>query len=75
MQPEDQDKLKEEKKAFNDYARFSGLAFQMMATIGVFTFIGYKIDGWLKLNYPVFTIIFVFLSVAISMYTIIRNVK
>ena len=33
-------------KETNNFARYSGIAFQMLATIGLFTFIGYKIDEY-----------------------------
>ena len=73
MKEEDQDKLP--KRELNDYARYTGLAFQMMAIIGVFTFIGYKLDIWLRLNYPVFTIVFILLSVFTALYSIVRSLK
>lgn len=75
MQPEDQDKLKEGKKALNDYGQFTGIAFQMIAIIGIFTFAGYKLDHWMHLKYPVFTISFIFLSVALAIYSIIRSLN
>jgi hypothetical protein len=31
-------------KEVNSYAKYSGVAFQMIAVIGVFAFAGYKID-------------------------------
>ena len=45
--PDDQQEdLKDEKKALTSYAKYTGAAFQMMAIIGVCAFIGYKIDEY-----------------------------
>ena len=75
MEPEDQHKIESEKKALNDYGRYTGMAFQMLIVIGVFTFAGYKLDHWLHLKYPVFTIVLILLSVITSLYAIIRSLK
>ncbi|HCN82430.1 MAG TPA: hypothetical protein DIT07_02255 [Sphingobacteriaceae bacterium] len=75
MQPEDQDKLKEEKEVLNNYGQYTGIAFQMIAIIGIFTFSGYKLDHWLNLKYPVFTIVLILLSVVIAMYSVIRSLN
>ncbi|MDO5969460.1 AtpZ/AtpI family protein [Flavivirga aquimarina] len=62
------------KKQLNTYARFSGLAIQMFAIIGVGTFIGYKLDQ----NYPnqhnLFTLFGALSSVIISIIYIIRRI-
>ncbi len=62
------------KKQLNAYARFSGLAIQMFAIIGVGTFIGYKLDE----NYPnrhnLFTLFGALSSVIISIVYIIRRI-
>ena len=62
------------KKQLNTYARFSGLAIQMFAIIGVGTFIGYKLDE----NYPnkhnLFTLFCALSSVIISIIFIIKRI-
>ncbi|WP_298550576.1 AtpZ/AtpI family protein [uncultured Algibacter sp.] len=61
-------------KQLNTYARYSGLAVQMFAIIGVGTFIGYKLDE----NYPnkhnLFTLFATLSSVIISIIYIIRRI-
>lgn len=61
-------------KQLNTYARFSGLAVQMVAIIGVGTFIGYKLDE----NYPnernLFTLFGALSSVITSIIYIIRRI-
>lgn len=56
----------DEKKGLVDYARYTGMAFQMAAIIFAGAFGGLKLDQWLKTK-PVFTITlsigFVFLAI------------
>ncbi len=57
----------------NSYVRYSGLAFQMMATIGLGVWAGIKLDQWLKLKFPAFTITLSLLSVVGSLIQLIRG--
>lgn len=57
----------------NDYAKYSSLAFQMIAIILIGVFGGIKLDEYLKLNFPVFTVILSILSVAFSIYYAIKD--
>ena len=50
----------------NDYAKYSGMAFQMLAIIVLGVLGGIKADKYLGLKTPVFTIIFTILSVFLS---------
>lgn len=61
------------KNQLNDYVRFSSVGLQMAATILIFSFIGYKLDHWLHLKFPAFTIGFVFLSAFGSFYYLIKQ--
>ena len=60
-------------KQFNSYIKYSGLAFQMLATIGIFVFIGYKLDEWYDKSTPVNLIIFSLIGIGISLYQVIRE--
>jgi F0F1-type ATP synthase assembly protein I len=42
-------------KPINSYLRYSGLGFQLAATIGVGAFLGIELDKWLKTSKPLFT--------------------
>lgn len=64
-----------QKKAINSYAYYSGLGFQMIAVIGVFAFIGYKIDEGQNTSSPLYTAFFSLGGVFISLYLVIRSVK
>ncbi|HWK57853.1 MAG TPA: AtpZ/AtpI family protein [Parapedobacter sp.] len=61
-------------KGLGKYAYFSGVGFQMLAIIGVFTYIGYRIDQSREAETPVWTALFALVGVCISMYTVIRAV-
>jgi F0F1-type ATP synthase assembly protein I len=55
--------------------RYAGLAFQMMATLGLAVFVGYKIDqrtGW---RIPVFMIIFSLLGLTLLLWQIIKDTR
>lgn len=60
-------------KQFNSYIKYSGLAFQMMAIIGIFVFIGYKLDEWYDKTTPVNLIIFSLIGIGISLYQVIKE--
>ncbi|MBN2350866.1 MAG: AtpZ/AtpI family protein [Bacteroidales bacterium] len=62
------------RKNLNSYAKYSSLAFQMIFIILAGTFGGIKIDHWLKLEFPIFTILLSFLSVILAMYYAIKDI-
>lgn len=62
------------RSAWGKYAYYSGAAFQMLAIIGVFTYIGHRIDQSRQTDKPVFTAILALVGVCISIYTVIRAV-
>ena len=73
---------KDEKKEDNgnggeasNLAKFSGIAFQMIAIIGVFTYAGYKIDEAAHHNTKWVTATLSLIGVFISLYIVIRSVK
>lgn len=57
----------------NNYLKYSGMAFQMMATIGIGVFGGYKLDQYLEFKTPIFTLILSLLSVAVAIYLAIKD--
>ena len=61
------EKLGESKREVNNYLKYSGIGFQIAATIAVGVFIGYQLDKWLKTPQPYFTlsISFVFIILAL----------
>jgi F0F1-type ATP synthase assembly protein I len=53
--------------------RHSSIAFEMLAIIGLFTFAGWKLDQWLKNEFPVFLLILSLLGVFFGIYTAIKD--
>ena len=51
---------------YDSFIRYSGLGFEMMAIIGIFTFGGYKIDQWMKNEFKGFTLGLMIFSVIVA---------
>lgn len=62
-------------KPLNAYVKFSGLGFQMIAIIGLFAFVGYKIDesAHHKVNWV--TAMLALIGVFVSLYIVIVSLK
>ena len=54
-------------------ARYSGLAFQMLATIGGATWLGTWLDGYFHSRNPWFTIGLMLLGVLVALWQVIRS--
>ncbi|MPR35684.1 AtpZ/AtpI family protein [Salmonirosea aquatica] len=65
---------KENKRSTNTYMKYSSLAFQMLGTIVVFTYGGYKLDEWQHNKVPVWTLVLSLVSIAGSLYLFIKSV-
>ena len=65
----------EEKKSINNFAKYTTISFQMLATIGLFAFIGYKIDGYKQSKTPIFTAVFSLAGVVISLYQVVKQLN
>jgi len=63
-----------DKKPVN-FIKYSGMGFQMLATIGLFTFIGYKIDAYRNSPKPIFTMLLGVAGVVISLYQVVRQLN
>jgi len=64
---------KQENKGLNDYAKYSGLAFQMVAIIAVTTWGGIKLDKLAGFHTPVFTAILSLLGVISAIYFAVKD--
>ena len=60
-------------KAIKDFARYSGIAFQMIAIILITTWGGIKLDKLAGFENPVFTIILSLFGVFAAIYTVVRD--
>ncbi len=64
---------KKEKKALNAYARYSSIAFQMLAIMLAGVFGGMELDKWVDWDFPVFTLVLTILAVFLAIYTVIKD--
>jgi F0F1-type ATP synthase assembly protein I len=69
----DQEKYQKPKKKLDDFIRYSNMAFEMVAIMGIGTWSGILIDDWLELGFPVFTLVLMVLSVVGAIYHAIRK--
>jgi ATP synthase protein I len=60
-------------KGLRDFARYSGLGFQMIAIILFTTWGGIKLDALFGLKTPVFTIILSLFGVFAAIYTAVKD--
>jgi putative F0F1-ATPase subunit (Ca2+/Mg2+ transporter) len=62
-------------RPMNDYVKYSGMGFQMIAIIGLFTWGGYKIDESAHHQVKWVTAILSLVGVGISLYIVIASLK
>lgn len=67
------DQPKDKKSA--NFVKYTGMGFQMLATIGIFAFAGYKIDQYRSTDKMIFTALLGLLGVIISLYQVIRQLN
>ncbi len=60
-------------KGIHDFARYSGIAFQMIAIILITTWGGRELDKITHFKTPVFTIILSLLGVFAAIYTVVKD--
>jgi F0F1-type ATP synthase assembly protein I len=60
------------RKNLNNYARYSGMAIQMLVIILLGVFAGFKLDQWLHTK-PVLTVILSVISVFLSIYYVTKD--
>ncbi len=72
--PTPENKTKNQNERLNSYARFSGLAIQMVAIIAIGTYIGLKLDEKYANTNNLFTLGFALGSVIASMVYVIRRI-
>ena len=59
----------------NNYLKYSSLAFQLLAAIGVFGWLGYKLDHYLNLKFPAFLLLFGFAAFGGMMFQLYRSIN
>ncbi|MGQ8337297.1 AtpZ/AtpI family protein [Sunxiuqinia sp. A32] len=65
--------LKKPKRNLDQFIRYSSLAFEMAAIMVMGVFAGIKIDDWLNLSFPIFTLVLMILAVIGAIYHAIKK--
>lgn len=68
-----QKELEKKKKQVTSLARYSALAFQMLAIILLFVFGGIKLDAYFQLTFHWFTLIGTILGFVLSLYYSLKD--
>jgi len=71
--PKKKNQKNPENSGINDFARYSGMAFQMVAIILITTWGGIELDKLTGFKTPVFTIILSLLGVIAAIYTAVKD--
>ena len=62
-----------EKKLLKEYAKYSTIGFQMIAIILAGLFCGIKLDEYLVLGFPVFTLVFTISGFVMALYLLFKQ--
>ena len=65
---------KKKSNQLKDFARYSGLGFQILISLLLGFFAGQKLDQWVGTQNPWFTILFIFISFFASMVYLIKKI-
>ena len=66
---------KNKKSPLRSYAEYSGLGLELVAIVLVCVFIGVKLDEWVPLKFPIFTLFFVAVGLVGSIVVLIKRTK
>jgi hypothetical protein len=58
---------------FNSYLKYSGLTIQLLVSMGVSGWLGFKLDQYLGLRFPVFMLLFGLMAFAGMLYLVYRS--
>lgn len=69
----EENSLKKGAEKTTSFVQFSGIAFQMLGTIGLGVYAGMKLDAWQNNHRPVWTIVLSLTAIGASLYLFIRQ--
>lgn len=72
-QPEKKENNSGQHSGLNDYIRYTGMGFQMLAVIGLFTWAGIKLDEKGSHGKPLFTALLAMLGVVVGIYSVLKD--
>lgn len=64
---------KQKKSPLKSYAKYSSIALQMLVIIVLGAFGGVKLDEYLDLQFPVFTLLFTVIAVVLAIYYSVKD--
>ena len=67
------DLVKKTTEKTTSFVQFSGIAFQMLGTIGLGVWAGMKLDAWQSNARPIWTIVLSLTAIGASLYLFIRQ--
>lgn len=70
-----QDPSHKKQNQYNSYLKYSGFGIQLLVTLGIAGWLGYLLDGYLNLQFPVFMLLFGFGAFGGSMYRIYKAIS
>jgi hypothetical protein len=70
---EDKDGKEEASQQASTFIKYSGIGFQMLATIGLGVWGGLKLDEWQDNKNPIWTIVLSLTAIGASLYLFIRG--
>lgn len=62
-------------KTTNNYLKYSSLGLQLLAVMGVFGWLGYELDRYLKIKFPAFMLLFGFVAFGGMMYQVYKSIN
>lgn len=62
-------------KPYNNYLKYSSLGIQLLAAIGIFGWLGYRLDRFLEIKFPAFMLLFGLLAFIGMMVQVYRSVN
>jgi hypothetical protein len=60
-------------KANNDVLRYAGLGAQILVSLGLAVFAGYKVDAWIHLSFPLLVWLLPLLVLSAMIYQLIKD--
>ena len=64
-----------QKPPYNAFLKYSGFAFQLLGGIGLAGWVGYQLDLYLALKFPVFMLLFILSTLGGMLYQMNRRLK
>ncbi len=71
----EQHKPKPPKKQLNAYLKYSGMGFQLLASLGIGAWLGNYADTYQQNQTPIWTLVLMFVFLAATMVHIIREIS